>query len=832
MTRKFRLDLLLSFLVVGSLLFNLGCTEDELVIPPPTAGFTYSIDSETGGIVTFNNTSDDAETFQWDFGDGTFSTLSNPRKVYMESGTYDVSLVATNAGGSDEDKQTITIELKTIITDEDPPVITLLGESSIELEIGDEFTDPGATANDEVDGDVSANIVVTGEVNRFQPGEYVLAYNVTDAAGNVAEEVTRTVKVNYDQGVLVNGDFENGATGWIGNGLDVREEGGNSFSFTNVTTAGNPFDVNISQVLPIRAGNKYRLSFNAVTDQADGRTMLAGIGLNEAPFTNVTQEFSLTNQLQRFSAEFTANFDSDNSRVIFDMGADVGVVVLDNVSLELLSQSITALPLDFENVEVQTTVFNGATFAVVNDPANANNKVGKITNSGAQWEGMFFTLSTPVNFNDGKIITMRFNTATAGVPVLMKFESGSADPVEVVAEAAATGWQELTFDFGNATGTYSQLTLFVDGPGTTAGDFFIDDIAQSDGGGSGGVSGCDGPTVAAVDFPVTFESCESFISTFFAEGSLTTELAPNPSKSGTNNSDNSLKVIKAAGTNRWAGFQNAFAENFNTNQTLKLKVYSSKADVVMRFELNSEPQAPGSGNPPPQFRTVAQANTWVELEVVFTDIPGSNTGLNQLVIKPDNPDGTDGTLTSSTETYYFDDIRWEGSDGPGGTGEAFFIDEFNSENAVEKWARLANAENNPNATLAYSADGGVGGSGAILLTLNDPAGGAYIFRYTNATVDYEGNANIRVSYDAKVVTPVTGSALHMQTQVPNPGGGVITTNTFDTQNAINNTTFTTITQDIDAIDPAGTLFILDLNFATGGGGAGAVLIDNVRIEKR
>jgi PKD repeat protein len=664
MIRKFRIDLILSFLVFGSFLFTIGCTEEELPIPPPTAGFSFSIDEETGGIVTFTNTSENAETFQWDFGDGTFSTLSNPRKIFMEDGTYDVSLIATNAGGSDEDKQTLSIELLVIITDNDPPVLALLGESTIELEIGDEFTDPGATANDEVDGDVSANIVVTGEVNPLQPGEYTLTYNVSDAANNPAEAVTRKVKVNFDDGLLNNGDFEGGVTGWIGNGLEIREEGGNKFSFSNVTVPGNPFDVNVSYVLPIRTGSKYKLSFNAVTDIAAGRKILAGIGLNEGPFTNVTQEFALTTEMKRFSAEFVANFDSNNSRVIFDMGAEVGVVVLDNVSLELLSENKTELPITFENGDVQTSVFNGASFQVVTDPANASNKAGKLTNSGVEWEGMSFFLSTPVDLGSKKLITMRFNTPTAGIPVLMKLENENSNPVEISVIANATGWQDLTFDFDFATGTYSQLTLFVNGPGNTAGDFYIDDIVQS--AGTGGESGCTGTPIAATAFPVTFETCESFVNTFFGEGSLTTELAPNPSKSGKNTSNTSLKVVKSTGTNRWAGFQNAFAENIDGNKTLKLKVYSSKANTVMRFELNSEPQPPGSGNPPPQFRTVEQANTWVEIEVKFTGIPNTNTGLNQLVIKPDNPDGSDGSLTTSTETYYFDDITLVAGAGDGG----------------------------------------------------------------------------------------------------------------------------------------------------------------------
>lgn len=76
------------------------------------------------------------------------------------------------------------------------PVITLLGDSTVDINVGDTYTDAGATANDNVDGDISGNIVVTGAVNNNVAGTYTLTYNVSDAAGNAATPVIRTINVN------------------------------------------------------------------------------------------------------------------------------------------------------------------------------------------------------------------------------------------------------------------------------------------------------------------------------------------------------------------------------------------------------------------------------------------------------------------------------------------------------------------------------------------------------------------------------------------------------------------------------------------------------------
>ncbi|WP_198664879.1 immunoglobulin-like domain-containing protein [Lewinella sp. IMCC34191] len=78
-----------------------------------------------------------------------------------------------------------------------PPVIALQGANPLNLTVGDSYVDPGATASDNVDGDLSGSIVVGGDfVNTLVAGTYAVTYNVTDAAGNAATEVIRTVVVN------------------------------------------------------------------------------------------------------------------------------------------------------------------------------------------------------------------------------------------------------------------------------------------------------------------------------------------------------------------------------------------------------------------------------------------------------------------------------------------------------------------------------------------------------------------------------------------------------------------------------------------------------------
>ena len=76
-----------------------------------------------------------------------------------------------------------------------PPVIELLGQAAVEVPSGSSYSDAGATAADNIDGDITAEIVVTGSVNTAVVGSYTLTYNVADFAGNQATQVVRTVSV-------------------------------------------------------------------------------------------------------------------------------------------------------------------------------------------------------------------------------------------------------------------------------------------------------------------------------------------------------------------------------------------------------------------------------------------------------------------------------------------------------------------------------------------------------------------------------------------------------------------------------------------------------------
>jgi len=134
--------------------------------------------------------------------------------------------------------------------------------------------------------------------------------------------------------LLTNGDFEMGMESWFGNAFNVQTENDNSFNFSDNEVAANAFDVNLSHPVALEAGVSYTLSFDAATSEEDDmRTIVAGIGLNEGSFEADIQTVSINADLQTYTLTLSPPVGSDNSRVLFDLGADDGVLVVDNVTL-------------------------------------------------------------------------------------------------------------------------------------------------------------------------------------------------------------------------------------------------------------------------------------------------------------------------------------------------------------------------------------------------------------------------------------------------------------------------------------------------------------------
>lgn len=97
-------------------------------------------------------------------------------------GKYEVIYSVANKNGKTER----SVKRNVIVVDNIPPVIKLNGDYKIAIYMGSEFKDPGATAIDNVDGNITSEIVKTSNVDISKEGEYKIIYSVSDKKGNVS----------------------------------------------------------------------------------------------------------------------------------------------------------------------------------------------------------------------------------------------------------------------------------------------------------------------------------------------------------------------------------------------------------------------------------------------------------------------------------------------------------------------------------------------------------------------------------------------------------------------------------------------------------------------
>ena len=136
---------------------------------------------------------------------------------FKKVGDYYYKYKITYEKVSKEVKRTISIK------DTSKPIITLNGNSTISIYIGDTYKELGATAKDNYDGDISKSISVSGSVNTKKAGTYTVTYKTKDSSGN-ENSINRTVKVIKK--TTSNTDNSNGVIGKTSKGYTIEKKDG------------------------------------------------------------------------------------------------------------------------------------------------------------------------------------------------------------------------------------------------------------------------------------------------------------------------------------------------------------------------------------------------------------------------------------------------------------------------------------------------------------------------------------------------------------------------------------------------------------------------------
>ena len=110
-----------------------GCKDSTSInismFPDPTALVTGELWGCSPMSATFTNLSSNATSYFWNFGDGNTSNLSNPINIYTDSGSYNVTLIATNAAGCSD-----TITVNSYVNVNDGPTANISVQTSTSVD--------------------------------------------------------------------------------------------------------------------------------------------------------------------------------------------------------------------------------------------------------------------------------------------------------------------------------------------------------------------------------------------------------------------------------------------------------------------------------------------------------------------------------------------------------------------------------------------------------------------------------------------------------------------------------------------------------------------------
>jgi hypothetical protein len=495
---------------------------------PSNLGASFQIMQDNSGLVTVTPKGESANMFTVDFGDGSAVSSEirpgeNVNHVYAE-GNYEVLITGTNLNGvSATGIQPLTVSfrqpenlaLSITRAEDDNYTITVSAEADFAAMFEVYFGD--------VDDEEPTPLMIGEAVSHTYEavGEYEVRV-VALSGGAASLEETQTVSITDPLFLPI--DFESETLNYT-----FYNFGGGEGAGAPVIDNPDPSGINTSDKVasytkpagsevwagttialdePIDFSSDKYISMDVWSQAAGTPVTLKIENLDDADiFVETTVETTVGNEWETLTFDMSAVDPAIKyGRIVlfFNLGTPGAdeTYYFDNIQTTTLEPLKLPMNFDSDAVTYAANVFNGTSFEVVSNPdqSGANTSasmVGAITNAGNNWEGISFNLEEPADFSgDDKTITMKFWSDVA-TPILLKFEGGvnGERQNEVSANHSGTGWEEITFNFSTdavksyidgsqgvgepfvPTGQYATMIIFVDGPGNTAGTFFLDDIS-------------------------------------------------------------------------------------------------------------------------------------------------------------------------------------------------------------------------------------------------------------------------------------------------------------------------------------------------------------------
>jgi hypothetical protein len=356
------------------------------VVDTTAPTITNSIVSSVNDGATALGSVSSNETVSWSVS-GSGVSVSSSGAVTLDSAanagsatSHSFAITATDGSGN----ATTTGTLSVSVVDTTAPVISLVGSAIVNSELGRVYSDAGATATDNKDGSVTSSITTVSDVDANTVGSYTVTYNVTDAAGNAATQVTRTINVGPDETIPVisligsssvdveraNAYSDLGATatdntdGTITssivtvNGVDATTSGTYTVTYDVNDAAGNAA-TQVTRVVTVEDTTPPGLTVDSLNlNVADGTTALGSVSANE------TVTWSITGSGVSISTSGSVTLDSPadylvRTSYIFEITATDAYGNFRRIPVTVVVDDITAPTFDYSGLV--TSINDGGT---------------------------------------------------------------------------------------------------------------------------------------------------------------------------------------------------------------------------------------------------------------------------------------------------------------------------------------------------------------------------------------------------------------------------------------------------------------------------------------